>query len=212
MLLSARDEEGGLSNREVRDQAVTFLLAGHETTALGLTFALFELGRAPKLRERLFQEVDSTAVDAAMEAFPFVTQVFQESLRLYPPAFGLSRENTTDVTFGGVRVKKGTYFLTAPWTLHRDARWHPEPLSFRPERWTPGYEKSLPIGAYIPFGLGPRKCIGARFAMMEAVYLLAGIARHFDIKNVDAELPPLQPAITCRPTKPVRMLVTKRSS
>jgi cytochrome P450 len=210
MLLSARDEAGGLSDREVRDQAVTFLLAGHETTALALTFALFELGRSDTLRERLFAEVAGAPVDAEADAFPFADRVIRESLRLYPPAYALSRENVEAVTLGGVPLAKGTLVVTAPWTLHRDARWHPDPLAFTPDRWTPAYEQTLPVGAYLPFGLGPRKCIGTRFAMLEAVLLLAGLVRSHDWTSVDAALPPLQPAITCRPTRPVRLAVRRR--
>jgi cytochrome P450 len=212
MLLAARDEEGGLSDREVRDQAVTFLLAGHETTALGLTFAMFELGRSAPLRARLMAEVDAAPSDAPAEAYPFAAQVFEESLRLYPPAYALSRENVRDVVLGGVPIAKGTVVIAAPWTLHRDARWHPDPLAFLPDRWTPAYEAALPVGAYLPFGLGPRKCIGTRFAMIEAALLLAGIARAFDWSSVDDALPPLQPAITCRPTRPVRVAVQRRAA
>lgn len=212
MLLAARDEEGGLSDREVRDQTVTFLLAGHETTALGLTFAMFELGRSAPLRARLLTEVDAAPGDAEAEAYPFAARVFEESLRLYPPAFALSRENVRDVVLGGVPIAKGTVVIAAPWTLHRDARWHPEPLAFQPDRWTPAYDAALPVGAYLPFGLGPRKCIGMRFAMIEAVLLLAGIARAFDWSSVDDALPPLQPAITCRPTRPVRIAVHRRGT
>jgi cytochrome P450 len=210
ILLAARDEEDGLSEREVRDQAVTFLLAGHETTALGLTFAMFELGRSAPLRARLPAEVDAAPGNAAAEVYPFTAKVFQESLRLYPPAFALSRENVRDVVLGGVPIAKGTVVIAAPWTLHRDTRWHPDPLAFQPDRWTPAYEAALPVGAYLPFGLGPRKCIGMRFAMIEAVLLLAGIARAFDWSSADDVLPPLQPAITCRPTKPVRIEVRRR--
>jgi cytochrome P450 len=211
MLLAARDEHGALSDAEVRDQAVTFLLAGHETTALGLTFALFELGRAPALRERLRAEADAAGPEASLESLPFATQVVQESLRLYPPAYALSREHVDGTTLGGVDLPAGTVVIAAPWTLHRDARWHPDPLAFKPERWTPEYEQSLPTGAYLPFGLGPRKCIGARFAMVEAVLMLAGLARSHDWTSLDAALPPLQPAITCRPTRPVRLEVRRRA-
>jgi cytochrome P450 len=211
MLLAARDTDGGLSDGEVRDQAVTFLLAGHETTALGLTFAMFELGHRTELRHRLLAESANAPADAASEAFPFAAQVFAESLRLYPPAYALSRENVRAVTLGGVPIEVGTVVLAAPWTLHRDARWHPDPRAFLPERWTADYERSLPTGAYLPFGLGPRKCIGTRFAEIEAVLLLTGIAHAFDWNSVDDALPPLQPDITCRPTRPVRLTVRRRA-
>ncbi|MCE2903030.1 MAG: cytochrome P450 [Gemmatimonas sp.] len=210
MLLAARDETGGLSDAEVRDQAVTFLLAGHETTALGLTFALFELGRRPDLKARLFAETDATPADAGHEAFPFATAVFEESLRLYPPAFALSRENVHDVVLAGVPMAKGTLVVAPPWTLHRDPRWFADPMVFRPERWCAPEPEAPPLGAYLPFGLGPRKCIGSRFAMLEAVLLLTGIARSHDWTSLDEALPPLQPAITCRPKGPVRLAVRAR--
>lgn len=209
MMLALHDEDGGLSDREVRDQAVTFLLAGHETTALALTFAIFELGRNDTYRERLRAEVDAAPSGAGADAYPLATQVIQESLRLYPPAYALSRENVRDTTLGGVPIAKGTMVIAAPWTLHRDARWHREPLVFHPERWTPTYEQLLPIGSYLPFGLGARKCIGTRFAMIEAVLLLAGVAHSHDWSSVDAALPPLQPAITCKPTRPVRIEIRR---
>lgn len=209
MLLAARDETGGLSDGDVRDQAVTFLLAGHETTALGLTFALFELGRDPGLRERLRAEATAAPPDADADAFPFAARVFQESLRLYPPAYALSRESIHDVVLGGVPVRKGSMVIAAPWTVQRDARWHPEPRAFRPDRWTADYASSLPAGAYLPFGLGPRKCIGTRFAMLEGVLILAGIARGHDWTSADPALPPLQAAITCRPRGPVRLAVRR---
>jgi cytochrome P450 len=211
MLLAARDAEGGLSDGEVRDQAVTFLLAGHETTALGLCFAMFELGRHAELRHRLLTESARAAADADFEAFPFAAQVFAESLRLYPPAYALSRENVRAMTLGGAPIEAGTVVLAAPWTLHRDACWHPDPRAFRPERWTPDYARALPTGAYLPFGLGPRKCIGMRFADIEAVLLLTGIAREFDWTSEDDTLPPLQAAITCRPTRPVQLTVERRT-
>lgn len=210
MLLAARDDDGALSDGDVRDQLVTFLLAGHETTALALTFALFELGRNAALRARLRAEAAAAPADADADAFPLATQVVQESLRLYPPAYALSRESTRDTTLGGVPVAAGTMVLAAPWTLHRDARWHPDPLAFRPDRWTPAYERELPLGAYLPFGVGPRKCIGTHFAMLEAVLLLTGLARRHDWTSVDAALPPLQPSITCRPTRPVRIDVRRQ--
>ena len=171
---------------------------------------MFELGRRTDLRHRLLVESARAPADADPEAFPFAAQVFAESLRLYPPAYALSRENVRAVTLGGVPIEEGTVVLAAPWTLHRDARWHPEPRAFLPERWTADYARSLPTGAYLPFGLGPRKCIGSRFAEIEAVLLLSGIARTFDWFSVDDALPPLQPAITCRPTKPVRLTVQRR--
>jgi cytochrome P450 len=212
MLLAARDADGGLSDEQVRDQAVTFLLAGHETTALGLTFAMFELGHRPEARHRLLAESAAAPHDADAEAFPFAAQVFEESLRLYPPAYALSRENVQAVTLGGVPIDPGTVVIAAPWTLHRDARWHPDPHAFRPERWTPEYERALPVGSYLPFGLGPRKCIGMRFAILEAVLLLTGIARAYEWSSVDPALPPLQPAITCRPTRPVRLTIQRRTT
>ena len=185
MLLLARDEQGvGMSERQVRDEVMTLLLAGHETTALALSWAFLLLDRNPGARDRLEAELaavlgDGPASPDDVPALPYTQAVINETLRLYPPAYVTGREAIRDTTIGGTRIPKRHIVLISMYTTHRDPRFFPEPDAFRPERWLDGLEKRLPRGAFIPFGMGSRKCVGASFAMMEATLLLATIARRW---------------------------------
>jgi cytochrome P450 len=207
MLLQARDENGlGMSERQVRDEVMTLLLAGHETTALTLTWAFLLLDRNPDARLRLEAELaavlgaESPSPDV-VSALPYTQAIVNETLRLYPPAYVTGREAIRHTSVGGTAIPKGHIILISMYTTHRDARFFPEPDEFRPERWLDGLEKRLPRGAFIPFGMGSRMCIGAAFAMMEAVLLLATIARRWRFELVPAEIP-TQPSITLRPATP----------
>jgi cytochrome P450 len=212
MLLLARDDHGeGMSERQVRDEVMTLLLAGHETTALALSWAFLLLDRNPDARDRLEAELSEVVGDrvpspADVPSLRFTQAVINETLRLYPPAYVTGRETIRPTTIGGVRLPKGHIILISMQTAHRDPRFFHEPDAFRPGRWLDGLEKRLPRGAFIPFGMGSRKCIGASFAMMEATLLLATIARRWRF-----ELPPvevgMQPSITLRPAAamPARM-------
>jgi cytochrome P450 len=204
MLLLARDEQGsGMSERQVRDEVMTLLLAGHETTALALTWAFLLLDRNPEARSRLEAELaavigDEPATPEDIPALPYTQAVINETLRLYPPAYVTGREAIRDTTVGETRIPKGHIILMSMYTTHRDPRFFPEPNAFRPERWLDGLEKRLPRAAFIPFGLGSRKCIGSSFAMMEAELLLATIARRWRFELAPGEVP-THPSITLRP-------------
>ena len=208
MLLQARDEQGaGMSERQVRDEVMTLLLAGHETTALALTWAFLLLDRNPEARGRLEAELAAVlgrepASPEDVPALPYSQAIVSETLRLYPPAYVTGREAVRDTTIGGTHIPKGHIVLISMYTTHRDERFFPEPDAFRPERWLDGLEKRLPRGAFIPFGMGSRKCIGASFAMTEATLLLATIARRwrFDIGPDEIET---HPSITLRPASAV---------
>jgi cytochrome P450 len=212
MLLMARDEQGaGMSERQVRDEVMTLLLAGHETTALALSWAFLLLNRDPETRERLEAELaavlgDGPASPDDVPALPFTQAVVNETLRLYPPAYVTGREAIRDTTIGGVRIPKRHIVLISMYTTHRDPRFFTEPDAFRPERWLDGLEKRLPRGAFIPFGMGSRKCVGASFAMMEATLLLATIARRWRFELAPGEVG-THPSITLRPAAamPARM-------
>lgn len=204
MLLLARDEHGvGMPERQVRDEVMTLLLAGHETTALALSWAFLLLDRSPDARRQLEAELagvlgDRPASPADVPALPYAQAVINETLRLYPPAYVTGREAVRDTTIGGVRIPKRHIVLISMYTTHRDPRFFSEPDTFRPERWLDGLEKRLPRGAFIPFGMGSRKCIGASFAMMETALLLATIARRWRFEMAPEEIG-TQPSITLRP-------------
>jgi cytochrome P450 len=209
LLLLARDENGvGMSERQVRDEVMTLLLAGHETTALALTWAFMLLDRNPAARERLEQELVPTLADPEatpedIAALPYARAVVNETLRLYPPAYVTGREAVRATAISDVPMPKRHIVLISIQATHRDPRFYPEPDAFRPERWLDGLEKRLPRGAFIPFGMGSRKCIGASFAMMEATLLLATIASRRRFELDPGEIP-THPSITLRPATAVR--------
>jgi cytochrome P450 len=186
LLLRARDDEDGkgMSDQQVRDEAMTLFLAGHETTALTLSWIWYLLALHPEVEARLVEEWRQVlrGRNPTPEDIPRLRQtemVVQEGMRLYPPAAAFGREALADMTLGGYRVPRGTTIVMCPWLLQRDPRWWQEPEAFRPERWAQGHPQATPKYAYIPFGGGPRLCIGSTFAMMEAVLLLATIGQRY---------------------------------
>ncbi|MGF6889558.1 cytochrome P450 [Nocardia sp. GAS34] len=186
-LLVARDEFGHvLSESEIVDQALTFFLAGSETTAAILSWAFFLLGRHPQVKERLHREVDEVLHGrcATIDDVPqlrFTRQVMTETLRLYPPGWMLTRTATADTSLGGYFIAKGTTVAYSPYILHRGSAYE-NPESFDPDRWETGRSAAIPRTALVPFGGGARKCIGDSFAMMESVIVLASIASSWDLQ------------------------------
>ena len=208
MLLAARDEEGdggGMSDLQLRDELLTLFLAGHETTANALAWSWHLLAAHPEVEARLHAELREVLAgreptEADYAALPFTRAVFAESMRLYPPAWAIGREPLTDYAAGGYRLRAGSIVLICPWVLHRDPRWWDRPLEFRPERWMePGFEASLPRFAYVPFGGGPRKCIGEGFAWMEGVLVLATLASRWRLRPVPGARVRPEARITLRP-------------
>jgi len=203
LLLDAEYPDGtSPDEREIRDQLMTFLFAGHETSALALTWTLYELGRKPDVAERLRAEVDDvldgdTATLADLPDLDFTEQVVSETLRRYPPAAVVFREALSDAELGDYRVPEGTMLTVPQFRLHTDQRWWDDPEAFDPSRWddTDGAgdpPDGVPEYAYFPFGGGPRHCIGMRFAMLELKVALATFAKqftvHHDHGDVGAEL------------------------
>lgn len=217
-LLNMRHENGRqMNDSELRDELMTFLLAGHETTAVALSWTWYLLALNPAVETKLHEELDRVMggrepTVADLPALPYTEAVMKESMRLYPPAWGIGRKALSAFEVGEFRLPAGTNIFMMQWITHRDGRFFPEPESFMPERWSdestqPG---NLPRFAYFPFGGGPRKCIGASFAMMEAVLVLATMAQNFRLKLApDAEVQIL-PSLTLRPSKGIRMLVHRR--
>ncbi|MEA5388978.1 cytochrome P450 [Haloarculaceae archaeon H-GB11] len=208
LLLADRDPDDPL----VRDQIVTFLLAGHETTALALTYTLHALGRTSDAERTLHEELDAVLGDGLslaedLPSLPVLDRTVTEGLRLYPPAWELIREADEDDQIGSYHVPAGTTIMMHPWVLQRDPRYYDDPDAFRPERWA-GEESDRPTFAYFPFGGGPRRCIGDRFARLEAELVLATICRDWRLDPLD-DLS-FSPSITLRPDGPVRMRVERR--
>jgi cytochrome P450 len=204
-LMLARNEAGQpMSARQIRDEVITMLLAGHETTALTLSWTWYLLGLHPAVDVQLAEEVH-TVLRGRSPTFDdvprlrFTEQVVSEALRLYPPAYAIGRQALTDCEIGGYHVPAGTTVYVSPWVMHRDPRWFDDPQAFRPERWAGSLAKELPRFAYMPFGGGARICIGNRFAMMEAVLILATVARQFRLERQSGRPVEPKPSITLRP-------------
>ena len=211
MLLLTRDESGaGMSDEQVRDETVTMVLAGHETTANTLAWALYLLAENPPVAQALQDEVTGVLGGRAptladLQKLPLTDQVIKESLRLYPPAPFLSRQPMAPTELYGYAIPANALLVIAPYFLHRDPRYFAEPLRFWPERWAGGLERTLPRGAYFPFGAGPRVCIGQQFALMEARLLLASLCSHFRFALVPGQKIEAEAAVTLRPKYGLRM-------
>jgi cytochrome P450 len=216
-LLRARDDHGngGMTDRQLRDESVTLLLAGHETTALALFYAFYLLAQSPEadqcLAAELQQVLDGRAPSAEdVPRLRYTEWVIRETMRLYPPAWGIGRQALADCEIGGYFAPKGTQFFLVQWLVHRDGRWFPDPEAFRPERWDHDLIKRLPRCAYFPFGDGARICIGNHFSMMEAVLLLATIAQRYRLTLEPDQNLRLLPSITLRPQEGLSMRLEAR--
>ena len=215
-LMAARDEASRpMSDTLLRDEAMTLLLAGHETTALALSWTSFLLGQHPDAEARIAAEIaevlgDRPATVDDISRLKFTESVVMEAMRLYPPAWAIGRESTQPVKLGGYSLPKGTTILISPWVLHRDPRYFSEPETFRPERWMGNLARELPRFAYMPFGGGPRICIGQRFAMLEAILVATTMVQRFSIEwQPDRTVTPF-PSITLRPGGGVWVKIRER--
>jgi cytochrome P450 len=197
-LLRAQEDGRGMSDEQVRDEVLTLFLAGHETTAVALTWTFWLLAGAPEAEEQL-----QDAVDEAREGV--VDRVLAESLRLRPPAWAIGRRTLADLDVDGARLPAGTVLVVSPWLLHHDARWWPDPDRFDLGRWEPGVEAARPRHAYLPFGGGPRMCIGEGFASLEARIVLETVAARWRLVLEPGQDVRPQPAVTLRPNGPVLM-------
>jgi cytochrome P450 len=217
VLLAAVDEDSGtgMSDRQLRDEMMTLFLAGHETTAAALTWTWFLLSQHPEVESRLLGELHQVLGGRAPTAadlpnLPYTEMVVREALRLYPPAAGVAREPIEDVRIGGYDVPKGSLISINIYALHRDRRFFDDPERFVPERFGDGWEQRIPRFAYLPFGGGPRVCIGNGFAMMEARLILATVAQRWRLLlEPHQQVLPIQ-LVTVRPKNGVRMRLTLR--
>lgn len=208
-------DSGMLSDDRLRDQMVTIVFAGHDTTTTSLTFAFWALATDPDVRERFHAEVDGLDGPPTMDDLddlPVTERVVTETLRLFPPVYSLPRETAADVTFDGYRIPEGEQVLLQSRLVQRDPRFFDDPDEFRPSRWDSDLRRELHDFAYAPFGGGPRICIGREFALLEAKLALATIGREYDLYwlGEEADEPPVSPQMTTRMAPGREFLVTER--
>jgi cytochrome P450 len=215
-LMAAQDDGGqGMSDQQLRDEVITLLLAGHETTALVLSWALYLLGQHTEVADRIAAEVEQAAPGRSlaltdMDALRLTEAAITETMRLYPPAWVVGRESVAPFEIGGVELPAGVTIFISQWVIHRDPRLYDRPEAFVPDRWLGDLRQGLPRFAYMPFGGGPRICIGQRFAMIEAVLLLGTILRRFRVEWVGRAPIVPQPSITLRPRGGVKVRIAAR--
>ena len=215
LLLRAREDGTGMADEEVRDEALTLFLAGHETTAIALTWTWWLLARNRGAEKRLNAELDAVLGERAptvadLPNLPYTRAVVSESLRLRPPVWAMGRSSVAEHRANGHTIAPGSIVVIAPWLLHHDERWWPEPLAFRPERWLDAEQDERPRYAFIPFGGGPRVCIGEPFARMEAAMIVSSIARAWRFEAASSHEPELQAVITLRPHGGLPMVPSRR--
>jgi cytochrome P450 len=216
MLMEVEDADDGsrMTDKQLRDEVATMILAGHETTANTLTWAWVLLANHPQVRDKLAQELKTvlngrTPTLADIPQLTYTNMVIKEVMRFYPTVTDLNREAVEDCQVGGYSIPKGTTIIVSQWVMHRDPRYFPNPEVFNPDRWANDLEKRLPRGVYFPFSDGPRVCIGMSFAKMELVLLLSTIAQTFQLDLVPDQAIELQPSITLRPKHGIQVVLKK---
>jgi cytochrome P450 len=219
MLLDARDDDsgrGGLSDRQVRDEAMTIFIAGHETTANALSWTWYLLSGAPDVEAGLHEEVDRVLggrlpTVADIRSLPLVEKIVTEAIRLYPPAWIIGRRALEDYPIDAYVIPARSIVVVSPYLLHRDGRYFPEPDTFRPERWTEAFKTALPPFAYFPFGGGVRRCIGESFALMELVLVVSTIAQRWRLRLVPGHPVAPRAVVTLRTKYGLKMTLERRT-
>lgn len=208
MLLLAQDTEGeggGMTDGQVRDEAMTIFLAGHETTANALSWTWYLLSQHPEVEARFHREVEALGQrlpqPADLSNLAYTRMILAESMRLYPPAWAVGRRAVNDFEAGGYQLPARSMVLMSQYITHRDPRFHPDPDRFDPERWRPEVAATRPKFSYFPFGGGTRICIGEQFAWMEGILILATIAQRWRLRYVGSSPPEIEPRITLRPAR-----------
>lgn len=216
LLLNTRYEDGSpMPDRQIMDEAKIFYAAGHETSALALTWTFYLLAEHPEINNRLYESLKSSLGDEVpsferLSELSYAQQILEESMRLYPPAWILGRRSIAEDEFEDVKIPAHTDVLFVTYSMHRSPKYWEEPNAFRPERFTSENKKGHTDSAYVPFGLGPRLCIGKGFAMMEMEFVLAMISSRFRFELVEDDEMELEPLVTLKPKNGVKVRVVKR--
>ena len=220
MLLQARDADGNpMSDAQLRDEVMTLFLAGHETTAIALSWACYLIAQNPHIEAKLAQELQTVLAGRVptpedLPRLRYTEMVLKETMRLYPAVWGIGRRALEDCELGGYRVPAGSNVFILQWRTQRDPRFFPDPDRFDPERWRDDPVRSgrIPRFAYFPFGGGPRVCVGASFAMMEATLLLAMIQQRFHLEIVPGHPIEIFASVTLRPKYGIRVIPHRRTA
>ncbi|WP_273837515.1 cytochrome P450 [Halococcus sp. PRR34] len=217
ILLRAQSDVDEVTEELVRDELMTMLLAGHDTTALSLTYTWYLLSQHPEIERRVHDEIDEILGNESPTAsdvrdLDLTERVIQEAMRLYPPVYTIFREPTEPIQLGGYRIPKGALVMLPQWGVHRDPRWYDDPESFDPDRWTTDRASERPNYSYFPFGGGPRHCIGKHLSMLEAQIILATVAQNYRLRLAPEQSENLDfaPSLTMHPSEPIQMQVQKR--
>jgi cytochrome P450 len=217
MLLQAQDEDGSqMSDAQLRDEVMTLFLAGHETTALSLSWSWYLLATHPHAEQKFHAELDEVLGGRAPDVsdlpnLKYTEMIAKEAMRLYPPAYAVGREAIEDTEIGGYRVPRKTQLFAFQWVTHRDPRYFERPNEFEPERWAGESIQRLPKYAYFPFGGGPRQCIGNYFAMMEVVLMMATIGQRFRFSLAEGFQMEVLPVLSLRPKNGIRVRLFHRA-
>jgi cytochrome P450 len=206
-----------MTDQQLRDEVMTLFLAGHETTALALSWSWNLLARYPEVEKKFHEELAEVLSDrpptfADLPRLKYTEKVVKETMRLYPPAYGLGREAIKECELSGFRLPAKSQIFAFQWVTQRDPRYFDEPELFNPDRWTEEFTTKLPKYAYFPFGGGPRVCIGNSFAMMEIILCLATIGQRFKLALVSDHPIELLPAMSLRPRYGIQVIVKNRCS
>ncbi|WP_336339435.1 cytochrome P450 [Haloarcula brevis] len=215
LLRAGSDSNQELDTSQLRDEAMTLLFAGHETTAVALTFTWYLLATHPTVFETLYAEVDEVLGEdrptlSDVPKLSYTRKVLKESLRLYPPVFGILREPIEDDEIGGYTIPAGSTVAMNQIVVHRDPRFFEDPKAFVPDRWSSAFEAELPQFAHFPFGGGPRRCVGERFAMLEATLVVATIAQRYRFELLSNRELTLKPSVTTKAEDPIIVKPTVR--
>ena len=217
----ASEAEQQMSDKQARDELLTLFLAGHETTALAVTYTFYLLSHHPEVEAKLLAELNEVLGPAGsaearlpgwedLPRLEYTRRVFSEAMRIYPPAYATARIARHDDEIAGCRIPAGSTLIVSPYVTHRDARYWPDPQKFDPDRFLPAAEAQRPKFAYFPFGGGPRRCIGEPFAWMEGQLLVEALAHRFHIEVKQGYTPELQPLVTLRPEGGMPVTVYRR--